>query len=149
MNAKAEENKYGVKFSQLHSVEMADINGDGLLDIVTGKRFWAHGAHGDVEVSFDARRPPCHLDYRSSARGIVTRPPPHCRNTRSACLARTHLLSTFQLQMTRLLCSATLCPAFRTQPPLGSLTVLRPQHTPRPRTCIACGKCATLFYLFM
>jgi hypothetical protein len=27
---------------------LADINGDGLMDIVTGKRFWAHGPEGDV-----------------------------------------------------------------------------------------------------
>src|SRR5690606_2129677 len=33
-------------FSQIHSVCMADINGDGLLDFVTGKRWWAH-ASGD------------------------------------------------------------------------------------------------------
>jgi len=35
-------------FSQSHSLMLADINGDGLKDIVTGKRFWAHGPHGDV-----------------------------------------------------------------------------------------------------
>ncbi|MBA2115984.1 FG-GAP repeat domain-containing protein [Bremerella alba] len=29
-------------FSQLHAVEMADMNGDGLNDIVTGKCYWAH-----------------------------------------------------------------------------------------------------------
>ncbi len=33
-------------FSQTHSVCMADLNGDGLLDFVTGKRWWAH-AKGD------------------------------------------------------------------------------------------------------
>jgi hypothetical protein len=30
-------------FSQTHSVCLADINGDGLADFVTGKRYWAHG----------------------------------------------------------------------------------------------------------
>jgi hypothetical protein len=35
-------------FSQSHSLELADINGDGLKDIITGKRFWAHGPTGDV-----------------------------------------------------------------------------------------------------
>lgn len=38
--------KYGVSFSQLHSVALADMDGDGLKDIVTGKRYWAHGPHG-------------------------------------------------------------------------------------------------------
>ena len=41
-------NPYGVTFSQLHAVDLVDINGDGLKDIVTGKRYFAHGSHGDV-----------------------------------------------------------------------------------------------------
>jgi hypothetical protein len=45
----AKENKYGVHFSQPHAVEVIDMDGDGLKDIVTGKRFWAHGSHGDPE----------------------------------------------------------------------------------------------------
>ena len=32
----------GVQFSQLHALDLADVNGDGLLDVVTGKTFWAH-----------------------------------------------------------------------------------------------------------
>ncbi|MCH7225466.1 FG-GAP repeat domain-containing protein [Haloferula sp. A504] len=39
----------GVVFTQPHAVEMADMDGDGLTDIVTGKRFWAHGPNGDVD----------------------------------------------------------------------------------------------------
>ncbi len=35
-------------FSQSHALELVDINGDGLKDLVTGKRFWAHGPTGDV-----------------------------------------------------------------------------------------------------
>lgn len=34
-------------FSQIHSICHADINGDGLPDIVTGKRFWAHAPGAD------------------------------------------------------------------------------------------------------
>ena len=30
-------------------MELADMNGDGVEDIVTGKRYWAHGPVGDVE----------------------------------------------------------------------------------------------------
>jgi hypothetical protein len=35
-------------FSQTHALVQADINGDGLPDFVTGKRWWAHGPKGDV-----------------------------------------------------------------------------------------------------
>lgn len=37
------------EFSQTHSLELADINGDGLPDFVTGKRYWAHGPNLDVD----------------------------------------------------------------------------------------------------
>jgi len=45
----ARPNKDGISFSQLHSLAVVDIDGDGLKDIITGKRFWAHGNHGDPE----------------------------------------------------------------------------------------------------
>jgi hypothetical protein len=48
------ENKYGVKFSQMHAVDLIDMDGDGLKDIVTGKRFWAHGSEGDAEPAAPA-----------------------------------------------------------------------------------------------
>jgi hypothetical protein len=38
-----------MSFSQTHAVCMADINGDGLQDFVTGKRWWAH-VKGDPGV---------------------------------------------------------------------------------------------------
>ena len=43
-----------LRISQLHAVYLADMNGDGLMDIVTGKRFWSHGPTGDVEPSAPA-----------------------------------------------------------------------------------------------
>ena len=49
MGKTPKDNKYGVLFSQLHAVDLVDMDGDGLKDIVTGKRFWAHGAHGDAD----------------------------------------------------------------------------------------------------
>jgi len=49
LSPNAKEKLNGVQFSQLHAVELADINGDGLKDIVTGKRYWAHGPNGDAD----------------------------------------------------------------------------------------------------
>ncbi len=40
----------GIQFSQLHAVGLADIDGDGLKDIVTGKRFLAHGWDEDSDA---------------------------------------------------------------------------------------------------
>jgi hypothetical protein len=40
--------------SQTHALVMADIDGDGLKDLVTGKRWWAHGAHGDADPNAPA-----------------------------------------------------------------------------------------------
>ena len=39
----------GVQFSQLHALDLVDFDGDGLLDILTGKRWWAHGPKGDPQ----------------------------------------------------------------------------------------------------
>ncbi|MCS7167479.1 MAG: VCBS repeat-containing protein [Gemmatales bacterium] len=36
-------------FTQTHAVVFTDINGDGRPDIVTGKRWWAHGPKGDKD----------------------------------------------------------------------------------------------------
>jgi hypothetical protein len=36
------DNRYGLVFSELHSVNLADIDGDGLKDIVTGKTYYSH-----------------------------------------------------------------------------------------------------------
>jgi len=44
-----QEGETGVVFTQPHAIELADLNGDGLKDIVTGKRFWAHGPDMDPE----------------------------------------------------------------------------------------------------
>jgi len=40
---------YKVAFTQPHALTMTDIDGDGLQDIITGKRRWAHGPKGDIE----------------------------------------------------------------------------------------------------
>jgi hypothetical protein len=46
---KPDVNSSDLRVSQLHAIELVDMNGDGLLDILTGKRFWAHGPKGDAE----------------------------------------------------------------------------------------------------
>lgn len=46
---KESDSPYGVKFTQAHSLVLADIDGDGLQDIVTGKRWWAHKPPIDPE----------------------------------------------------------------------------------------------------
>jgi hypothetical protein len=35
--------------SQTHAMHCVDINGDGVKDLVTGKRWWAHGSRGDAD----------------------------------------------------------------------------------------------------
>jgi hypothetical protein len=50
-----EETDKSVAFSELHALALADVNGDGLRDIITGKRWWSHG---DNFSGPDAQAPP-------------------------------------------------------------------------------------------
>ncbi|MEW6305838.1 MAG: PVC-type heme-binding CxxCH protein [Verrucomicrobiota bacterium] len=43
MHKQPDENRYGVAFPELHAVELFDVDGDGLKDIITGNCYWAHG----------------------------------------------------------------------------------------------------------
>jgi hypothetical protein len=50
-------------FSQSHALHFVDVNGDGQKDLVTGKRWWAHGPKGDADPNkpavlywFEARK---------------------------------------------------------------------------------------------
>ena len=51
---KPEQTSHGTVFSQPHALALADINGDGLPDLLCGKRFWAHGPSGDPEPNAPA-----------------------------------------------------------------------------------------------
>ncbi|MBM3882985.1 MAG: hypothetical protein FJ387_25255 [Verrucomicrobia bacterium] len=55
------------RVSQLHALELVDLNGDGLKDILTGKRYWAHGPTGDKEP--DAPPVVFWLELRRDSRG--------------------------------------------------------------------------------
>jgi len=44
----------GVQFSQPHATMLVDLDGDGLKDLITGKRHWAHGDKGDPEPNAPA-----------------------------------------------------------------------------------------------
>jgi hypothetical protein len=55
MGTKPEENSQRLNFSTIHAVDLVDIDGDGIKDIVCGKRPWAHapkadGSGGDPDV---------------------------------------------------------------------------------------------------
>jgi hypothetical protein len=54
MNTRDEEAQYGVAFAQLHALELSDVDGDGLKDIVTGKRKGAHGNGLGAELNAPA-----------------------------------------------------------------------------------------------
>ena len=47
-------NSSDLRISQLHAFDLVDMNGDGLKDVLTGKRFWAHGPNGDKEPNAPA-----------------------------------------------------------------------------------------------
>lgn len=53
-----------VAFTELHALTLADIDGDGLKDIVTGKRWYSHGYRFDDET--DLHDPPVMYWFRLS-----------------------------------------------------------------------------------
>lgn len=42
---KPADNPYGVAFSQAHAAQLVDMDRDGVKDLVTGKRWWAHNGN--------------------------------------------------------------------------------------------------------
>ena len=64
MNDFASQNAGGVTFTELHALTIGDIDGDGIPDIITGKRHWAHldsytdaDAHGAAGALLVSHRP--------------------------------------------------------------------------------------------
>lgn len=64
MGSHPAENAFGVVFSELHSLNVVDMDGDGIKDIVTGKTFYSHHKQspmwdaGAVVYLFQLRRGP-------------------------------------------------------------------------------------------
>ena len=56
--------------SQTHALHCVDINGDGLKDLVTGKRWWAHGPKGDADPNDPAKL--YWFEAKQGSDGIVT-----------------------------------------------------------------------------
>lgn len=46
MGDRSEIDTYGAAFSEPHAVALCDLDGDGLLDLVSGKRWWVHSTWG-------------------------------------------------------------------------------------------------------
>jgi FG-GAP-like repeat len=63
------DNPYGVCFSELHAMDLYDVDGDGLKDIVTGKTYWSHHTStpswhdGAVVYWFRLVRSPSGVDF--------------------------------------------------------------------------------------
>lgn len=57
-------------FSQSHALNLVDINGDGLKDLVTGRRWWAHGPAGDAAPTEPAYL--FWLEARKGGDGIIS-----------------------------------------------------------------------------
>lgn len=51
---RAGEQLNGVQFSQPHALMLVDLDGDGVKDLIAGKRHWAHGDKGDPEPNAPA-----------------------------------------------------------------------------------------------
>ncbi len=41
--------RYGVVFGNIHAIDLIDMDRDGLKDIVTGNRYWAHGGNAKAD----------------------------------------------------------------------------------------------------
>ena len=79
MGTRDEIDRYGVAFTQPHALDFGDLDGDGLKDLVVGKRMWAHGPEGDIEPG----APPVLYWFRLVREAGTARFEPHLIDDRS------------------------------------------------------------------
>lgn len=72
MTSDAASSPVGIAFSQLHAVDLGDINRDGVADFVTGKRWWAHATGDD-----GSQMPACLVWFETQRSGGRVRFVPH------------------------------------------------------------------------
>jgi len=70
LSATPDVNAPGFRVSQFHAFYAIDMNGDGLTDFVTGKRWWAHGSKGDAEPNAPAII--CWFELKRDGKGGAT-----------------------------------------------------------------------------
>lgn len=49
MGQRPQQSRYGVVFGNLHALCLVDMDRDGLMDVVTGNRYWAHGGNDPAD----------------------------------------------------------------------------------------------------
>jgi hypothetical protein len=78
MGEKPGQSEFGVAFSELHAMAVVDMDRDGILDLVTGKRWWSHS-----EKSPGALDPAVLYWFRTARDGNTVRFIPHQIDTNS------------------------------------------------------------------
>lgn len=83
---KPSDNAYGLALSQMHALALEDMDGDGTLDLVTGKRFFAHGGKDP-----GAFQPPVLVWFRTVRKNSNVSFEPHLIHARSGVGAQVTL----------------------------------------------------------
>jgi len=77
MDADPKDNPRGWRVTELHALDAADVDGDGVLDVVTGKRYWAHGPTGSPGAGDPADLMWFRVKRERSPGGVVVELVPH------------------------------------------------------------------------
>jgi putative membrane-bound dehydrogenase-like protein len=77
MGAEPKDSPRGFCVTELHALALGDVDGDGVDDVVTGKRFWAHGPEGSPGAGDPADLLWFRTVRRPSPGGVVVELVPH------------------------------------------------------------------------